>query len=71
MIKCPFCKGKEVYYRQQVLEYHTVESIEEDGSVNLYSFDDSFPLDDPPPVLFCFECEKEISIKKYLDLIKE
>ena len=56
-MNCPKCDSARYYFVQRMYEYHTIESIENDGSVALLELDDSCMDLNFPPYIYCSGCD--------------
>lgn len=53
MVSCPNCNGARFYYVQDCTEYHVIDEIHEDSSVDLKALSVSYPHD-----AYRLECEE-------------
>ena len=67
-MKCPNCKSSLFYYIEQIENFWEIESIDEQGSVNLTRLVDSL---NPEGYLECDDCKWCSFVEEYLKIMGE
>jgi len=66
-VRCPKCKSERFYYKQTVVEYHTIDKITESG-VELMELSETYPVAETTE-LVCDACDWSGGVAEYRRLM--